>query len=242
MTPVSSAAARPTTHMLGVVGQMTATGRTLRVGDRGPEVVELQQLLAAKGQLSGAADGKFGPGTKSAVIAFQQSAGLNADGVVGPATWTALRGGSAPSPGTTPTRPVGSVPGYSSTQLGYVRTMVAQARAAGVPPELPVITALVETRLQNLPRGDRDSVGLFQQRALWGSFADRTNPEKSTRMFLYGGKAGQRGAVAFKSRFAGQTSADALGRWAQAVQVSAFPDRYAKEVALARRLIAASGA
>ncbi len=239
MSQVSSAA-RSSTVPLGVVAQASGTSRTLRVGERGPEVVELQQLLSAKGLLSGAADGKFGPGTRSAVVAFQSSAGLKADGVVGPATWAALRG--QPVPQQSGTGVVGSVPGYSAAQLGFVRTMVRQARAAGIPAELPVITALVETRLRNLSHGDRDSVGLFQQRAAWGSFAHRTNPEKSTHMFLYGGKAGQRGAVAFKSRFEGQTSADALGRWAQAVQVSAYPDRYRTEVALARRLIAASGA
>jgi hypothetical protein len=31
--------------------------------------------------------------------------------------------------------------------------------------------------------GDRDSVGLFQQRASWGSFADRMDPVDSSRMF-----------------------------------------------------------
>jgi peptidoglycan hydrolase-like protein with peptidoglycan-binding domain len=37
-----------------------------------------------------AVDGKFGPGTKSAVIAFQSAHGLSADGVVGSSTWNAL--------------------------------------------------------------------------------------------------------------------------------------------------------
>lgn len=36
------------------------------------------------------ADGAFGPGTKDAVVAFQNSEGLAADGVVGPDTWEKL--------------------------------------------------------------------------------------------------------------------------------------------------------
>lgn len=58
-------------------------------GNRGSDVVALQHLLTAHGR-SVAADGVFGTGTRSAVVSFQQSKGLSADGVVGPATWGAL--------------------------------------------------------------------------------------------------------------------------------------------------------
>jgi putative chitinase len=40
-------------------------------------------------------DGNFGPGTRNAVIAFQQSKGLQADGIAGPATLAALDGAGA---------------------------------------------------------------------------------------------------------------------------------------------------
>lgn len=63
---------------------------TLRLGSKGPAVVELQKKLAAKGFSPGAADGDFGPKTLAAVKSFQRSRGLVADGVVGPKTWAAL--------------------------------------------------------------------------------------------------------------------------------------------------------
>ncbi|MFI6085707.1 penicillin-insensitive murein endopeptidase [Streptomyces sp. NPDC051217] len=58
-------------------------------GNRGSDVVALQHLLAAHGR-SVAVDGVFGSGTRTAVVGFQQSKGLAADGIVGPATWGAL--------------------------------------------------------------------------------------------------------------------------------------------------------
>ncbi|HEY6817600.1 MAG TPA: N-acetylmuramidase domain-containing protein [Croceibacterium sp.] len=59
---------------------------TLRLGDKGPAVQELQNLLGIS------ADGDFGPGTKAAVLAFQKGKGLLADGIVGRGTWAALEG------------------------------------------------------------------------------------------------------------------------------------------------------
>lgn len=54
-----------------------------RNGDTGVHVAILQTLLNAAGFGPLAADGVFGPKTLSAVKAFQQKAGLTADGVVG---------------------------------------------------------------------------------------------------------------------------------------------------------------
>ncbi|MFB8774949.1 penicillin-insensitive murein endopeptidase [Streptomyces broussonetiae] len=58
-------------------------------GNRGTDVIALQHLLAAHGRTV-TVDGVFGTGTRSATVSFQQSKGLTADGIVGPATWSAL--------------------------------------------------------------------------------------------------------------------------------------------------------
>jgi cell wall-associated NlpC family hydrolase len=54
-------------------------------------VTMIQQALANKGY-DVAVDGDFGSGTEQAVRQFQSSQGLDADGIVGPATFSALTG------------------------------------------------------------------------------------------------------------------------------------------------------
>ncbi|HET7573355.1 MAG TPA: peptidoglycan-binding domain-containing protein [Gaiellaceae bacterium] len=68
-----------------------APSTTLKPGDTGGEVTTLQKALAALGYSPGKADGNYGPGTKQAVADFQTAKGLDADGVVGPKTLTALQ-------------------------------------------------------------------------------------------------------------------------------------------------------
>ncbi|MBD2178181.1 peptidoglycan-binding protein [Pseudanabaena sp. FACHB-1998] len=72
----------------------------LKQGSKGNAVAELQQLLQAKGFYSGKIDGDFGTGTANAVLKFQKANGLTADGIVGNASWTLLRGSQSPSAAT----------------------------------------------------------------------------------------------------------------------------------------------
>lgn len=71
-------------------------GTPLRVGSRGPDVVATQVALNRIAQnypaipRIPAADGIFGSRTEASVRAFQQIFNLNADGIVGPATWNAI--------------------------------------------------------------------------------------------------------------------------------------------------------
>lgn len=62
----------------------------LRKGSTGPEVAELQTELKTRGFSPGAIDGRFGPGTEAAILAFQSSEGLLADGIAGGRTLESL--------------------------------------------------------------------------------------------------------------------------------------------------------
>lgn len=67
----------------------------LKRGSSGPDVLTLQSALLQLGFDPRGCDGKFGPGCEAAVIAFQRSKGLTADGIAGPATMAALQTNAA---------------------------------------------------------------------------------------------------------------------------------------------------
>ncbi len=62
----------------------------LRVGSAGDDVIALQTRLQELGYYSGEIDGQYGNGTKEAVKLFQQQNGLDADGLFGGDTRSAL--------------------------------------------------------------------------------------------------------------------------------------------------------
>ena len=68
---------------------------TLRLGSQGTDVKNLQQRLKDLGYLAGSADGVFGSATETALMTFQSSNGLTADGIAGKNTQTVLYGASA---------------------------------------------------------------------------------------------------------------------------------------------------
>ncbi|MEU0303310.1 protein kinase [Streptomyces sp. NPDC006175] len=71
---------------------------TIKRGDGGSQVREAQCLLRHLHGITevGEVDGDFGPMTHGAVVTFQERAGLDADGSVGPETWRALRRAEEP--------------------------------------------------------------------------------------------------------------------------------------------------
>lgn len=115
----------------------------------------------------------------------------------------------------------GQLEGDAATNAKIIMQTTASLGGSLRDQTIAVATAWVESKLKNIDYGDRDSLGLFQQRNPWGPAGTRLTPSAATRMFLSGGMGGQRGLFAFPQR-----DKWSMGRAAQKVQVSAFPDRY----------------
>lgn len=162
-------------------------------------------------------------GTLSGTASMDQAAASGCGTVVTDAA--AVKGGARPA--------WWNIDGKGAERDQNVGTIVALVKAQRLPDRAAVIalaTAIQESRLVNLPGGDRDSAGLFQQRPSqgWGTLAQVTDPVYATTKFL-----------------------DALQRvtgWplmpltqaAQAVQRSGFPDAYAQHEELATQLLIAA--
>ncbi len=111
---------------------------------------------------------------------------------------------------------VGGATFGGTPNAGVARTICAVLRRYRASPKVILAayeTAIVESGVQNLPYGDRDSLGVYQQRASWGSTAERMNPEWSATQFV-------------TRAIAGNQSYMSAGQLSQHVQVSAYPDRY----------------
>ena len=107
----------------------------LKRGSTGPEVTALQQRLQELGFDPNGIDGVFGPGTESAVRAFQQAKGLTVDGKVGPNTQAALQsaGGGGGGGGTSPSgEKILWVVDYNSLAQFIQRALKAKVTAVAV--------------------------------------------------------------------------------------------------------------
>jgi len=89
--PTAPAAPTPTTAASPSTNSPDSTEPVLRRGMKGDAVTQLQTRLEAIGVFSGSVDGVFGAETELAVQEAQRKFSLEPDGVVGPATWEALR-------------------------------------------------------------------------------------------------------------------------------------------------------
>ncbi|WP_168582022.1 hypothetical protein [Gephyromycinifex aptenodytis] len=110
---------------------------------------------------------------------------------------------------------------YGSDQLENAATISAIGMKRGLPARAVTIalaTAMQESKLRNLDYGDRDSLGLFQQRPSqgWGNPKQLQDPVYSTNEF-------------YRHLVKVDNYADKpLTQVAQKVQRSGFPDAYAK--------------
>ncbi|WP_436536885.1 peptidase M23 [Actinoplanes sp. HUAS TT8] len=119
---------------------------------------------------------------------------------------------------------------WSPEQLANARLIVTIGTERQMPRPALVIavaTAMQESGLRNLRGGDRDSIGLFQQRPSqgWGTPKQLSDPGYQTRKF-YDKLLTIHGWQDMR-----------LTQAAQAVQISAFPEAYAKHTAAATRLV-----
>src|SRR3954447_14090009 len=82
----------------------------------------------------------------------------------------------------------GGYPGDAAAKPQLAAWMAAGAVARTVPAELPLMGALVESEMSNLPAGDQDSVGFFQMRtSIWdqGEYAGFSDhPELQLKWFV----------------------------------------------------------
>lgn len=122
----------------------------------------------------------------------------------------------------------------NAEQLKNAATIIATGKGMGANTNdliVSIMTAMQESTLRNLNYGDRDSLGLFQQRPSqgWGTPEQIRTPSYAARKFF-------ESLLAMKGR-----SKLRLTEQAQRVQRSAFPEAYAKWEAMARQVVSGTG-
>jgi len=150
---------------------------------------------------------------------------------------------ATPTPLPTPAR--GSVTALTAEMADNARIIVAVGREAGASDAALVIAlaaAAQESGMRNIDYGDRDSLGLFQQRPSsgWGTAAQVMDPARASRAFFGGSVNPNPGITRGLLDIPGWESMS-LTQAAQAVQISAYPDLYANWEASARSWLAELG-
>jgi hypothetical protein len=133
-------------------------------------------------------------------------------------------------------------PGMRAKQVAFAKLIDEIAVARGLPGRATLIalmTALQESQLLNLDYGDRDSIGLFQQRpsAGWGTVTQILDPRYAANAFFGGSEPPTPPGLVDIDNWPSMTYTEA----AQAVQVSAFPDAYARHEQTARAIADEAG-
>ncbi len=137
----------------------------------------------------------------------------------GYAVWTKLQS-ELFSPSCTATASGASVT-FSPEQVGNAALIAAISDKRGLPPRaasIAIATSIQESKLRNLNYGDRDSVGLFQQRPsmkVWGTREEILDPVHSTNGFY--------DALVKVDGY----DTMSITQVAQRVQKSGFPEAYA---------------
>ena len=132
----------------------------------------------------------------------------------------------------------GAITPLNDTRRANASVIVQVGRDLGIPDYGIVIalaTAMQESSLRNINWGDRDSVGLYQQRPSsgWGTVDQIMDPVFATKAFFGGPSNPNPGRTRGLLDYSGWESM-ALTVAAQKVQRSAYPEAYAKWEASAR--------
>ncbi|MEY9851017.1 LysM repeat protein [Leifsonia sp. EB41] len=152
---------------------------------------------------------------------------------------------SAPAPAPAPVIQPGQVVALSDEMRVNAQLIIRIGRQEGVPAQGIVIAlaaAAQESGLKNVRYGDRDSLGLFQQRPStgWGTAAQVLDPTRATLAFYGGANNPNKGHTRGLLDIPGWSSMT-VAQAAQAVQISAFPTAYAKWETSARAWLAQLG-
>lgn len=210
--PTSSAPApSPTvTNAVSVAPAPTASGASYTI---------------ASGDTISAIATKFGVGTK----ALLEANGLTLSSII----FSGQKLTIPTAPSVMPASSSSSSSGYLSPEMkNNATTIVRVGQRLGVPDYGIVIAlaaAMQESSLRNIDYGDRDSIGLFQQRPStgWGDKSQLLDPEYASRLFYGGSSNPNRGVTVGLLEVSGWESLS-VTEAAQKVQLSAFPDAYAK--------------
>lgn len=147
---------------------------------------------------------------------------------------------AAVNPATSP-----SSAALDAEQAANARIIIQVGRELGVSDRgiaIALATAMVESWIRNLDWGDRDSLGLFQQRPStgWGTADEVRDPVRAARAF-FGGPSDPNGTATRGLLDIPGWESMGFAEAAQAVQISAFPDRYGQWESAAYQWLAALG-
>lgn len=155
---------------------------------------------------------------------------LDANGL----SWSSIiySGRTLTIPGVNVVQDGSTVTGLTAEMAANAAIIIQVGRELGVPDRGIVIAlaaAMQESSLRNIDYGDRDSIGLFQQRPStgWGTKDQILNASHAARLFYGGPSNPNKGRTRGLLDIPGWQSMS-LTQAAQAVQISAFPNAYAK--------------
>jgi len=170
--------------------------------------------------------------------------GLDRSSVIYPGEAIALPDGQAPASTPTPS-PAAAPTALTEEMRANALTIMQVGRSEGVPDYGIVIAfaaAMQESGLRNVNYGDRDSLGLFQQRQStgWGTPEQIMDPSTAARSFFGGSGNPHPGLTKGLLDISGWQSMT-VSQAAQAVQLSAYPNSYGQWEASARAWLAELG-